>query len=376
MMRRAWWQCFGCPRGQPVLMLAGRIVALALTLAGAGAAAVSEAGKPVVVARVEERSLAEEIPIAGSVVARHRATLSTAVPGRVRALDADVGQPVQSGSSLLRLDDALARQELAAARASAAGAQARLDDASRRLQEVGELRAKQVVAQTELLSRRFAEQEARAEVTRWQAEVAQREELLQRHQLKAPFAGVLLERLADLGEWVVPGDPLFILVSTHSHWVDLQVPQQYFQALGEATELMLSFDGLPGRSIRGRIERIVPAAGDAARSFRIRAVPLAENLPIIPGMSARGRLQLSSEQQQLLVPRDALVRQADGSGHVWQVEKAEGVARVRRHQVQVGAIRAGWVAVLGSLPAGALVVVRGNENLQEGEAVQIVDQPR
>ncbi len=353
------------PSTRPLLVLLLALpVSMALPAAGA---------EPVAVAVAREQAVAGDVPVAGSVVARHHAILSTAVAGRVDQLETDIGETVAVGATLLRLDAALARHELAAAEASADAANARLEDATRRLQEVERLRAEQVVARTEVLTRTFAVEEARAEHARWQAEVAQRREWLLRHQLRAPFAGVIVERHADPGEWVDPGDPVFDLVATEAPWVDLQVPQQYFRVLSTGSAVRLQFDAFPGTELPGRITRIVPVSGSHARTFRVRVTPGAGSIRIAPGMSVRGLLQLPAGEDGTLVPRDALVRKPDGTSQVWRVDAPGGETRVEAVAVRPGAAQDGWILVRGELRAGDRVVVRGNESLQSGQAVRIVD---
>ena len=86
-------------------------------------------------------------------------------------------------------------------------------------------------------------------------------------------------------------------------------------------------------------------------------------------MSASGVLRLSSGEQGIVVPRDALIRYPDGRVTVWVAEIDGDRASVREQRVRTGIGFAGQIAISEGLAAGDLVVVRGNESLYERQAV-------
>jgi multidrug efflux pump subunit AcrA (membrane-fusion protein) len=86
-------------------------------------------------------------------------------------------------------------------------------------------------------------------------------------------------------------------------------------------------------------------------------------------LSASGVLRLDSGARGVAVPRDALIRYPDGRVTVWIAEADGEQVRVRELRVQTGSGFGGRVAITSGLEAGALVVVRGNESLYEGQTV-------
>ncbi len=213
-----------------------------------------------------------------------------------------------------------------------------------------------------------------------QAAAREQQAIVERNTLKAPFAGVISERYAEVGEWVNPGDGLFELVATDNLRFDFRVGQDNFAALSPETPVEITLDAFPDRSIPGYVDAIVPVKSPSARTFlvRVRANTndTGNGLLITPGMSARGKLNIDTGRGGVTVPRDAILRFPDGRVTVWVVDAGGDLPVVREQVVRTGSEFDGVVEITIGLADGDVVVVRGNEMLQEGQAVSIVDGSR
>lgn len=348
--------------------------AAALAVCGALAlaeAAAAQGAPPVRVAEARETELVEELALTGSLTSPRSAELSPEVEGRVARLDVEAGDRVEAGETLVVLDDALASLELEQARAALREARAELEDAERRLGEVRRLAERQSVAETRVRDREAEVRRDRAVLERREAEAGYRAALLRRHRLKAPFDGVIHRRLAELGEWVQPGTSVLDLVATDWLRLDLEVPQAYFGRVVPETRARVRLDARPERSVEARVREVVGVSDPSARTFLARVRLENEEGLMAPGMSARATLRIETGRRGLVVPRDALIRYPDGRVVVW-VAEGEGPTRtVREQRVQTGLAFGESVAVTEGLEAGAAVVVRGNEALQEGQEVRV-----
>lgn len=323
------------------------------------------------VAQADEAGIVEEVRLTGSLTSLRSARLSPEVAGRVERIAVDAGDRVEAGALLLELDDALARIELEQARAAEREAETAFEDARRRLGEAQRLAEHDSLAETQLRSREAEVREDAAVLDRRRAERALREALLERHSLEAPFPGVVSRRMTDLGEWVEPGTPVLELVGTGSLRLDLQVPQTYFGRAERDTPVRVQFDAFPEQRFDARIAEVVPVSDSNARTFLAR-VPLDNaNGRLAPGMSARATLEIQTGRRGVIVIRDALLRYPDGRVVVW-VAHGEGRERtVSERQVRTGLSFGDRVAISRGLEAGTAVVVRGNEALQDGQAVRV-----
>lgn len=88
-------------------------------------------------------------------------------------------------------------------------------------------------------------------------------------------------------------------------------------------------------------------------------------------MSVHGTLRLNTGRRGVVVSRDALLRYPDGRVTVWVVKLDSEVPKVYEQPVKVGHSFDGRVSIPEGLQSGAIVVVQGNESLQEGQIVQI-----
>jgi multidrug efflux pump subunit AcrA (membrane-fusion protein) len=95
---------------------------------------------------------------------------------------------------------------------------------------------------------------------------------------------------------------------------------------------------------------------------------------ITPGMSARGQLSIDTRRSGVVVPRDAILRFPDGRVTVWVIDKQAGQTVVREQRVRTGLEFDGVVEIKSGLSSAGSVVVRGNETLQDGQVVTILNE--
>ncbi len=325
---------------------------------------------PVELANAEQRTIVEALKLTGTLTSPKTARLSPEVEGRIVDLQVDVGERVQTGDVLLRLDDELARLDLAQAVAAEQEAEAALADAERRLREARELLDKRVFSESETHSRATQAERDRAVLKRRGAERARVAALVKRYTVTAPFDGVIAARSADPGERVDPDSAVLQLVAVDRLQLDLQVPQRYFQRVGHDTPVSIEVDALPGETFQTAVARVVPVSDPNARTFLVRAYLDNPKVRMTPGMSVRAVLRIGTGRIGVVVPRDALIRYPDGRVIVWVVDGAGDTRTVAERLVTTGLAFDGVVEIKAGLSAGEPVVVRGNESLQQGQTVR------
>jgi len=352
-------------RHLPTTALAALLLLAGLTAAQAGPVA------PVELAPVERRDIVETLRLTGSLTSPYTSSLSPDFEGRLVSLAVDAGDRVKQGDILFKLDDELARLELAQATAAEHEAEADLADAKRRVVEVRKLVTEKTFPESQARSLEALVARNQAILERRRAERAYAAATLDRHVLKAPFSGVIAERGADLGERVDTDSRVLLLVAIDRLQLDLRVPQQYFQRVKAGTELSLQLDALPGQTIDVRVSQVVPVSDPDARTFLVRAQVNNPAARLTPGMSVRAVIRIGTDRQAEVVPRDALIRYPDGRTVVW-VAAVEGDRYVvEERQVKTGLTFDGKVEIIEGLSSGERVVIRGNEALRQGQQVRI-----
>ncbi len=193
------------------------------------------------------------------------------------------------------------------------------------------------------------------------------ENQLTKKQIKAPLSGYVVKRYCQVGQWLGEGDPAVTLVVPDPILFMVPVPERYIPSIIIGDNASVTFDALPGKIFQGRIEAVIPKADKAARTFPVRINIANPEGAIKPGMLGRATLPAGKPHKAILVPKDALV--LSGNGKVVYVVIDQTARMV---PVETGASHGPLIEVKGDLKPDLKVVVRGNERLRPGQAVQIV----
>ncbi|MCK9505122.1 MAG: efflux RND transporter periplasmic adaptor subunit [Porticoccaceae bacterium] len=332
----------------------------------------SQESLPVRVITAQQQPVYRQVDITGTVTSPRVAQLSTAISGLILTMAVDIGDRVDAGTPLLELDPELAELELKSAEAQVAQAKTALADARRRLREAQSLGSQRGIAETLIRGLEAEVSQGEARLDEIHAQAQHHRALLARHQLKAPFSGVISKKFRELGEWVTPGTAVFELVDSDHPRLDFAVAEDYLAALTPKTKVNFTLNALPGRHFRGQVSTIVPITEPGARTFLLRVAADNPDPQMIPGMSARATLIIASGRNGLVVPRDALLRYPDGRVVVWTVRKSKEGLTAQEKRVVTGEAFDGLVEIHEGLEPEMRVVVKGNEALQNGQSVRVV----
>ncbi|MEE8379635.1 MAG: efflux RND transporter periplasmic adaptor subunit [Gammaproteobacteria bacterium] len=337
---------------------------------------ISEVSVPVPVYVVEARiaPVVENLPLTGTVTSERSAALSPRVSGLVSKINVDAGDHVLTGDVLLEMDTVLAKLALNQAQAALDETRTALKEAVRLSDEARNLAKDKNIPETIVQSRIADVEMKKAAVTTQAAEYKQQAAIVNRHTVIAPFDGAVSKKLTEVGEWVQTGTPVINLIATDQLRLDVQVPQEYFHLIRKYSPVIVKFDAAPGKEFISKVLTTVPVNSPNARTFLTRIELDNTGDFIIPGMSAQAIFNLLLEQEALQLPRDATIRYPDGRSTVWVITEADGQFIASEQQIQLGRSMSNQVIVRKGLNPGSIVVVAGNETLQEGQVVQILKQ--
>lgn len=344
------------------------LLLLPLLLAWAGAGAQERPAAPVETSKAEMRKLAPTVTAAGQVQSRSGADMAAGAAGQLDFV-AEPGTRVAKGELIARVDVAELRLQRAEQAARLTRGNVALKQANRELER---LRASgNAVSRFQLDQAENARDLAAADLEIAQAALKQTDERIARAEVRAPFPGVVSERLRREGEEVARGDVVARLHDTEHLEIRLFLPLRHVRAIqpGSTVQVRMADDS----TAAARVRAIVPVGDARTQSFEtlIDAPQLAA--PLAVGNTVRVELPLESPKLALAVPRDALVIRTDGMS-VYRV-KADADKKgktVERVPVKTTVAEGAWVAVEGALSANDAVVIRGAESLHHGDAVQVV----
>ena len=316
---------------------------------------------PVAVSEAQVRAMAPISWAAANVVSLDDARISAEVSGRLKSV-ADVGDKVQQGGVLARVDDVFFKADLDEAKAEVAREEANLTFLRREVERLQRLAKQNNTAQTQLeltLSQRDA---SRNQLAAAKVRMSVAREHLERTEMRAPFAGVVAQRTRRAGEWVSSGDEVLQLVDSSRLEIEATAPVTLMPFL--VVDQLLQLDGRGQKGV-ARLRAVVPVAESKSRLLRLR-LDIVEG-EWLAGQPIRVALPMALPQEVLTVPRDALVLRRGGS-YLYKVN-AESMAE--RVDVEPGIASGDFIQVMGNLTAGDQVVVRGNERLRPGQPVSI-----
>ena len=345
-------------------LLTGLLLMLALTPVSAIAA---PAAKPVVVAEATLRELAPVNWYTGTVISREQARLAAEVSGRMLWV-AEVGGEIEKDDVVARIDDTLLQQEHAERKADIGRINAQLGFLKQEASRLQRLAKQNNAAKSQLektVSERLA---AQSELKASQAREQRTNEELKRSKLRAPFSGVVTERLLNAGEWADNGTAVVAMTDPHSleaqSWVSVSALP--FIDAGETIDIKID-DSV----YRGLVRTLVPVSDLRSRLYELRVEMPPGHWSV--GQSVRIAVPTQRPREVLAVPRDALVLRR-GSISLYKVD-ADKIAR--RVAVTTGIASGPFIEVSGDLEAGDQVIIRGSERIRPGQAVSIQqpDQP-
>jgi membrane fusion protein (multidrug efflux system) len=358
---------------------------LALVAAGCGGAdgsdeARDDTGEPatrsvrVETLVLEPTTFEDVIQITGTVKSSNDATLSAQSSGTLDYL-APLGRTVAQGAAVARVDAGLANAALQQTEAQVAAAQAQFELAEDNLKRQEPLYQDSVISALEFQNVKAQYNQAKAGLEQAKAVSTQARKQVSNTTINAPFSGTVEEHFAEQGEQVNPGMQVLRVVNTGSVKVEVGVPERYAGDVEVGTPVEINFKAYRGETRRGRVSFSGSAINPQSRAFPIEVEVSNTDRKLKPQMIAEVFVTLETLPNVLIVPQAAIVRDEEGNS-VFVVETEGGQSVASRRRVTLGPTYAGRVVVESGLEAGDEVLVLGQTNVTEGDAVEVVEQYR
>lgn len=303
----------------------------------------------------ETREVRRELPLTGQLRPIHQAFLRAKVAGEVLEMRVKEGETVKSGQVLARIDPVEYQARLDERVASLAAAKATWENNERTRRNNEELLRKNFISQQAYDNALANTTVAEAQVRAAEANVALARKSLDDALVRAPWAGLVAERLAQVGDRAAIDAKLINLVDLSRMELEAPVPAADIPSVEVGQEVAFRVDGFGTRAFGGRIARIAPQSASGSRSIMVYVdIPNADGT-LKGGMFAKGALTLTRREAVTAVPIAAL-REERGETVVYLVEGG----RLARAPVRVGTRNEdeAWAEVSGVTPGTR--VIRGN----------------
>lgn len=297
----------------------------------------------------------------GTVEALRDSRVAAQVSGRITEVAVHAGDRVQAGQVLMRIDPALAAQQVAGSQAQVAQAQALLTAARADLERAQRLRAKNYLSQAALDHAQAQFAAASAQARALQAQAAATQVQAGYFTVKAPYAGWVAQVPVSVGDVAAPGMVLAQVYDPAALRVTASLPESVAVRLDRAAPAVIELGILPADTRRQTISRVtvLPALDAGTHSATVRIALPPQPAAVVPGLVARVRLALAGGAAggaaggRMQVPTRAVVQRGEMSAVY--VVTPQGTARLR--QVRLGRIEGDFVEILAGVSAGDAVAL-------------------
>jgi RND family efflux transporter MFP subunit len=380
----------------PVLLFAGIVVA---AFAFRNQKAVVEV---TAASRADSAGPQTALNASGYITPRRRATIAAKITGRVTGVFFDEGTRVKEGQLLATLDDADAKRALDSAKADRDSAHAAIADYEVQLRnsQILHRRAEQLQqagvqtqealdnATTAVDSLKAKIVLARQQVAASEARIGVAQQAVDNCTIRAPFAGIVVSKDAQVGEMVSPISAgggftrtgIATIVDMHSNEIEVDVNESYIAKVAAGQEVTATLDAHPDKPFPAKVRTIIPTADrqKATVKVRISITNLEKYDFILPDMGVKvaflehekpapkDKVKDKGPEAVAFIPKSA-VRFEAGSSFVFLFHDG----KVERRAVRLGTERGTDVAVLAGVLPGDSLVVKGPESLHDGDRVEI-----
>jgi HlyD family secretion protein len=367
----------------PAALLLGALYALRVRQAMSVAevatvkASISQPGQPSVGSAV--------LTASGYVVARRKAVVSAKIQGRLASLRVEEGSRVREGEVIARLESTDYEAQVQRARAQLQRAQADLSENQRQTRLASSLAKDAVLSSDALEAAESRVKLAEAGVAQAQADLGFAQAQLQNTLIRAPFTGVVVRKMAEVGESVAPIPPgvnlstssgaVVALADLDTLEVEADVAEANVARLADEQPAEVTVEAFPGQTYKAVLRQVIPTADRTKATVQVKVTIIDKDKNLKPEMSAKVTF-LEREQQAaagappappvVSVPAEAVVTRG-GKQVVFEVRETA----VKLREVVAGTERQGQYTVKQGLSGGEVLVSRPPESMKDGDEVKV-----
>jgi len=362
-----------------LIVAAGLLAAVpACKRAGKGAAAAPDAAfgaAPVKVFKVPRRKISEKLFYTGTIEARQKINLMPDVGGKIARILVNEGDRVAKGQLLAEMDTEAIVLQLKQAEAAQAVAEASFANAKTNLERLDRLLKENAVSEQQYEQVQLAYDAAKAQLAQAQAAVNLARHSLEVSIMRAPFAGVIASKNAEVGDVINPmmgsmaaASGVVTLVDFSRIKIMVDVSGVDIQRVQKGQLARLESPTLPGRTFEGTVSVVNLAADPQTKKFGIEVAIDNPDLSLRPGTFGQVIVEVSSHENALVIPQKAVI----DNQRVFVVQGGKAV----RREVQLGLQNTTLVEVTSGLAEGDPVIAEGNFGLEDGAAVEVTGEVR
>ena len=325
------------------------------------------------------------LPASGYLVARRQSVVSAKIQGRIATLLVDAGSVVQEGQVLATLDNGDYVANIAKSKADIEYAKASLAEAQRQFRLQADMWRDKVVSQDSYDAAKSKVQLAQASLDQDEANLKVQEALLDFTIIRAPFSGVVVKKMTEVGESVTPIAPgvnlstssgaIVAMADMNSLEAEVDVNESNVGELKAGQPAEIRVDAVPDRTYKGYLRQVIPTADRTKATVTVKTVIANKDQYLKPEMSCnvtflepsrKTDAKTAPPQRIVTIPKEAVTTR-DGKSVVFQVENN----KVHSLPVVTGADLHGQVIVKDGLAGSDTLVSDPPQKLRDGDSVRV-----
>jgi RND family efflux transporter MFP subunit len=338
-----------------------------------------ENGTPVETSAARKGDIASVAVISGKLEALHQVNVVAKVTGKVKEITSQVGQAINKGDTIFVIDDSDIKAQLDQAQAGLSMAEAnyrqnkeRYENAKKDLERGEQLFEEGAISEQALEQMRAAASDAGLQVLEAQLAQARASHDMALKQYKecwvaSPIDGIVAYINVGIGETVSPGTPAAVVVDMSYVLLEGSIGESLINHVEKQGSIDIRIPSAGDEPFTGIIKEISPAADQRTGLFGLKVLIENADGAIKPGMFAEAGLVKDSRQDVVYIP-SAAVLSKNGDRYVYIVEDGKAAYR----EVITGIGGDGTIEIINGVSEGEEVIVRGQDYLNDGDAVRIV----
>lgn len=349
---------------------AGFLLVVALAGCGENASVVDAKPRPVRVVTVTERASGDVVTLSGVVESKNEVDLAFRIGGRVVERAVNIGDRLEAGQLIARLDSQDEQNAVRAARSELSAAEGQYLEAERNHD-----RQRQLLERGHTTKQRFDEAvqvlgTLKSRVESATAQLAIAENRLSDTTLYADANGEITARSIEVGQVVQPGQTVVRIARKDGRDAVFDAPANLVSLGRRDTDIRIALTIDPAVEATGRIREVSPQADPVTGSFRVRVGIKDPPAEMRLGSTVTGHMTLARDGG-LEIPASALAR-SGGLPAVWVFDPETETVNLRK--IEVSSHRPSEIIVSGGLAPGDVVVTAGVQSLLPGQRVRLVGQ--
>ena len=308
--------------------------------------------KKATVLEIKTTSENEILNYSGTIEADNIVSIGFAVQGRVSYVAVEEGQRVKKGQLLASIDATTYQNAYYIAEAS-------LEQDNDNFNRLNGLYKKGSLPERDFITAKVAVAQAKANKSMAGKNLSDTK-------LYAPFTGIITAKITEVGATAAPSIPAFTIMKTDKVYAKASITESEISKLKIGTEATVSIASL-NKSFQGKIDILNPSAHALTRTFNVKVRLDNKDNELLPGMISTIEINTGNPVEVITIPSVSVIRDANDILYVFVAENGKAIKK----RVEVGGFKNNDIIVTSGLKVGDKVLVEGQKNVKEGQAIAI-----